>query len=139
MHLACAMARNTHSNLVLLHLIRVRSPYLLGTELGVIPPSRRELKDIVEYDMIAEDYGVETALQPMGYISLTDALVQAAERTHASVVFAHVPESVFPFWRKFQVWDLRRQLMALGCQLYTLDKPKQPEEWVPSVSLKATK
>jgi hypothetical protein len=139
MHFACAIARNTQSRLTLLHLIQVRSPYLLGTELGIIPPPSHELEEIDEYDMIAEDYGLEVTLQPMRIVSLTSALVQAAEYLHASVVFMHVPENVFPFWHKLQLWNLRRQLTAQGCQLYTLDEPIQNEDWVPSMSLKATK
>jgi hypothetical protein len=139
MHFACAMARNTHSRLVLLHLMKARSPYLLGTGLGVIPPPSNELEDIGEYGTIAEDYGLEVTLQPMQYMSFPEALVQGAEHAGASVVFAHVPESVFPFWRRLQLWNLRHQLTTQGCQLYTLDEPGQTEEWVPAVSLKASK
>lgn len=139
MHFACAMARNTYSQLVLLHLIKVRSPYLLGTEIGVIPPTSGELEDIDEYETIAEDYGLEVVLQPMQYVSFPDALTQAAEYTHAAVLFTHVPESVFPFWHQLRLWNLRRQLTSQGCQLYTLDEPVQTEEWVPAVRLKASR
>jgi len=138
-HLACAMARNTHSPLVLLHLMEVRNPYLLGAEIGVMPPSRSQLEAIGEYSMIAEDYGLELTVRPMSFISLADALVQAAEHTHASVVFAPVPQSRLPFWRKLHLLNLRRQLTAQGCQLYTLDEPEQTEDWVPTVSMKAAK
>ena len=139
MHLACAIARNTQSRLILLHLMEVRSPYLLGSEYGSIPPSRDELKKIADCGSIAEDYGLEATVQPMQYESFTDALVQAVEYTEASIVFAHIPESAFTFWRKLQLWNLRRQLKTPGCQLYTLDEPEQTEDWVPSISLKAAK
>lgn len=139
MHLACAMARNTHSRLVLLHLMEVRSPYLLGADAGAVPPSRIELEAIAEYDMIAEDYGLEITLQRMQYESFTDALVQLVELTRPAILFADVSDSVFPFWRKLILWNLRRHLTALGCQLHTLAEPEQTEEWVPSVILKAMK
>lgn len=139
MHLACAMARNTHTSVMLLHLMSVRSPALLGTELGVMPPTSRERSDFKEYEMIAEDYGVEVALQPMQYDDMAAAIAQAAEHIGATVVFAHLPESLFPFWKKFQNWNLRRELTAQGRQIYTLDENEKPGEWMPSVSLKATK
>jgi hypothetical protein len=139
MHLASAMARNTHTSVTLLHLMRVRSPALLGTELGVLPPTTQEHQDLREYEMIAEDYGVEVILQPMQYDDAAEAIVQAAEYTDASVVFAHMPESMFPFWKKFQTWNLRRELLAQGRQIYFLDQNENMDEWVPSVSLKAAK
>lgn len=139
MHLACAIARNTRSRLFLLHLMKIRSPYLLGTELGALPPSRDQLEEIEELASIAEDYGLDPTIQPMQYESLTDALAQAAVHTQASVMFAHIPESVVPFWRTLQLWNLRRQLTNHGVRLYGLDEPEQTEDWVPSVSLKSVK
>lgn len=139
MHLACAMARNTHSGLALLHLMPVANPALLGTEVGVTPPATSERRRLNEYAMIAEDYGVDLALQPMQYESVTDALVQAAEHVGASVVFAHLSASGLPFWQRFRVWNLRRQLAAQGCRLFTLEQPELTGEWTPSVSLKASK
>jgi hypothetical protein len=138
-HLACAMARNAGARLVLLHLMEARSPYLLGLEFCVAPPSNDELQAIAEYGMIAEDYGLDITLQRMQYESLTDALVQAAEVTRPNVIFADVSSSVFPFMRRLLLWNVRRQLTGLRCQLYTLDEPEQTDEWVPSVSLKATR
>lgn len=139
MHLACAMARNTHSRLVLLHLMEVRSPYLLGANVGVMPPSKSELEAIADYNMIAEDYGLEVRLQRMQYESFTDALIQLVELTRPAVLFADVSDGVFPFWRKLLLWNLRRHVTELGCQLYTLAEREQTEQWVPSASLKATK
>ncbi len=139
MHFACAMARNTRTSVTLLHLMPVRSPALLGTELGLVPPTTQQRNDLKEYEMIAEDYGVELTLQPMQYDDMGEALVQAAEHTQASVVFAHLPGSALPFWKKFQDWNLRRQIAAQGRQIYMLNESEKPDEWVPSVSLRATK
>jgi hypothetical protein len=139
MHLACAMARNTRDSVTLLHLMRVRNPVLLGTELGIVPPTSQERKDLCEYEMIAEDYGVKMIVQPMQYDDLAEALLQAADFTNAQVVFVNLPESLFPFWKRFQMWNFRRELAAHGRQIYILDQTNQTDEWVPSVSLKATK
>lgn len=139
MHLACAMARNNRTSVTLLHLMHVNSPALLGTNLGVVPPTAQEQENIHEYEMVAEDYGVDLALQPMQYDDLTEALLQAADYTNASTVFAHLPESIFSFWKKFQTWNLRRELAARGRQIYFLDPNENVDEWVPSIQLKATK
>lgn len=139
MHLACAMARNNRTSVTLLHLMRVANPVLLGTELGVVPPTTQEGRDLEEYEMVAEDYGVELILQPMQYNDLTDALVQAADHTGASIVFAHLPESVLPLWKKFQTWYLRRELMAQGRQIHFLDKDDKMDDWVPFVRLKTAR
>lgn len=134
-HFACAMARNTHSRLVLLHLIAARNAYLLGTDLGTRLPTKPELEAIGEYELIAEEYGLEITLQRMQYECFGDALVQAVEVTHPSVLFANIPRSVFPFWRRIELWNLRHQLSSMNCQLYTLDEAEQEQEWLPSVSL----
>lgn len=139
MHLACAMARNNHANLIMLNMQPVTSPMLLGTGLGVNLPTDHDLEDLNEYAMIAEDYGVTFTLQPMEYVSFNTALAQAADYLKASVVFAHMPEHTLPVWQRFQIWNLRRQLNAQHCQLYTLDQPESAEDWTPAVSLKATR
>jgi len=139
MHIACALAHDTHSQLALLHLLEVRTPYLLGTALGTVPPTKDELDAIDDYRLVAASYGVEITLQRMQYESLTDALVQAAEYVHPSTMFAHIRESGIPLWRKFQLWNLRRQLKTWECQLFTLDESKRAEDSVPSVTVRAAK
>lgn len=142
MHLACAMARNTHARLVLLHLRPIKNPALLGSDVGLTAPTDSEYDDLDEYKMVAEDYGVSLIVQPMAYESWVDALVQTAEYLNASVVFAHPSEETNIVWRRFQQWqqwNLRRQLESHNCHLYTLDTPVQSEEWTPSISLKASK
>jgi len=135
MHLACAVARNTGSSLVLLHLIPVKNPGLLGSPVGLDSLSRLEEANLKEYGMIAEDYGVKLVLQPMQYLSLIEALVQAAENVNAHAIFARLPEHSFQFWNRFQRWSLRRQLR---CPLYTLD-PSEPVRVQPLPILKTAK
>lgn len=139
MHLACAMARNTQSSLVLLHLRPVKNPGLLGSGIGLEVPSVSEYQDLEDYGMIAEDYGVTLTVQPMAYESLVDALAQSAEYLNASALFAQLSESVFALWHRVQRWNLRRQLESHHCHLYTLETPVQADEWMPSISLKASK
>lgn len=140
MHLASAMARNTNGKVILLHLMRVNNPALLNTELGNKPPTVEEYEAIDNYTSIAEDYGVETVLQPMQYESYVEAIVQSAEYVGASAVFARVPEAIIAFWRKFQLWNMQRQLAHQNCQLYTLDQPTPAAEtWTPAVTVKAAK
>lgn len=121
MHLASALARSVNGKVVLLHLVLAKNPGLLGW--GIAPPTAREERQLQEYAAVAEDYGVEFWIQPMQFISSGDALVQAAEVISASVLFAHIPETQLHFWKRFQLWNLRRRLH--NCRLYTLDE-EQP-------------
>jgi len=140
MHLACAMARNTGSSVILLYLMPIKNPGLLGSELGITPPTPAQYADFDEYALIAEDYGVEIGLQPMQYESLCEALAQAVELLKPLALFARVPESIIPLWCRFQLWTLQRQLTAQNCRLYTLDQPGRPEEEsVPAVHVKAVR
>lgn len=139
MHLACSMARNTGSQVVLLHLMLVNTPHLLGFGLVGDRPSRDEDKMIQEYATIAEDYGVEISLQLMQYSSFMDALVQAAEQLDAAAIFARLPKPSVAVLHKVQLWNVKRQLSAQGRQLYTLEQPEGAETAVTAVSLKPIK
>lgn len=88
-----------------------------------------------EYTATAEDYGIEVEVRSIRCLSPLDVMVQAAEEVEATIVFAHLPETIIPYWRKFQHWTLERQLMSQQCQLYTLDKPATTTDWVPSISV----
>jgi len=139
LHLACAMARSAHSNIVLLQLMRVPSLFWLGTPLGEVALTREEVDALRDFMSVAEDYGVEAAVQPMQYESLVDALVQAAGEFGASVVFARLPEHAFAFQRRLQMWSLRRQLQRQHCRLYLVGEDEKEDWRVPSISVKAAK
>jgi hypothetical protein len=121
MHLASAMARNLNGRISLLRLVLANNPGLLGW--GIAPPTAEQQRQMEEYAAVAEDYGVEFSVQPMQFITLADALGQAAELLRISVLFAHIPQSNIPFWRRFRLWSLNRQLG--NCRLYTLEE-EQP-------------
>ena len=132
MHLASALARNSGSKLVLLRLCLANNPGLLGW--GIPVPTVKEQSLIREFAAVAEDYGVEFWVQPMQFVSLAEALAQAVELFKIQVLFAHIPPSNLPFWRRFQLWNLKRQLA--NCHLYTLDEeqPVHIEEVIPATT-----
>lgn len=137
MHLACALARNTGGKVVLLRLIPVRNPGLLGASIGDWSPTEGEYQRIKEYAATAEDYDVQLILQPMQYLNLLDAVVDAAEELDTVVVFAQVMPSRIPYWQRFQAWNLERRLRLQRRQLFTLEQPVGSIEWTPSITVTA--
>src|SRR5262249_22085629 len=121
LHLACAMAHNTRSNVVLLRLVETQHYSWLGTSYAWESFSAEESAVLWDYKAIAGEYMVDLCIQPMQYVSLNDVVVEASDELESDVVFACIPESAIPMWRKFQVWDLRRQLQQRHRTLYTLD------------------
>ena len=125
LHLACAMARNTQSNVTLLRMIQAQHYSWLGTSLGYETFSPEESDAIWGYKVIAQKYGIDLFVQPMQWISYVGAIVDASDQLEADVVFASVPQRLFPLWRKYEIWDLRRQLDERHRVLYMLDQPVQ--------------
>ena len=117
---ACALARNSAARIVLIRLMQMPHASYLGTDFGYVPADRHETLRLAEYQATAEDYGVELSITPLQCISKPDALVQAVEMLNADLLFARIPSSRIPYWRRFQVWWLRQQL---GVKLITLDQP----------------
>ncbi len=133
LHLACAMARPDRAKIVLLRLMQVYQPSYLGSEFGTTVPSEQEYRNLRAFATIAEDYGVELSVESMQCLSPLQAVAEAAGYLQAEVVFASVPETRIPIWRKYQLWSLKRQLGA-NCRLYTLDQPVNDAYWAPAVS-----
>ena len=65
--------------------------------------------EFTEYQATVEDYGVEFAPLLFQYDSLAEAIAQAVEHVNARIVFAKIPDSVIPFWTRYQRWSLNRQ------------------------------
>jgi hypothetical protein len=137
MHLACALARNTGKEIVLVKLISVSQPSYLGANFALWIYTAEDQAQIREYTHTAEDYGVKLSLTMFEYIDFVPGLVQAAEDADADVVFATLPDSVIPYWRGLRLWSLRRQLKART--LYTLDRDTKIPEWKPSITVMAEK
>jgi hypothetical protein len=108
LHCAAVMAREQSATIALVKMIPVQHLSWLGTDMGYINLTEKEEQEIADYAETLEDYGVAYDLYPFQYATLADAIVQAAEHLKAQVVFATVPNSVIPFWRSYQLRDLRR-------------------------------
>jgi hypothetical protein len=135
-HLACALARNTHAKVILLQLIAVDHPIHLGTGSASALPTADEQAAVENYAATAEDYGIEMTLQPMYYSTVLDAVVQAANDVNADAVFAHVPDSRIPLWHRFRTWMLERRLAASHRQLFVIERPDQTVDRLPSITVK---
>src|SRR5215813_11249470 len=98
LHLACALARNNQAEVALVRMMPVQHIAWLGTDFGNTPVTSQEYERLQEYQATAEDYGVDLSVQSMQYITLPEALVEAADHLGASVVFASLPKSHFPYW-----------------------------------------
>ena len=130
MHLACALARNIDGRIVLLRLVLANNPGLLGW--GIMRATTEEERRIKDYAAVADDYGVQFCVQPMQYVTFMDALAQAAGNLNASFLFALIPQSSFPMWKRFRLWNLKRQLGDCRLCLLDGDQPFNLEKPIPS-------
>ncbi len=137
LHLACALARNNSTQIILLRLIPVHHPSYLGTAFGNTPPADHEQHELDEYAATAEDYGVALSIQPMQCATTLDALVDAADQLNVDVVFAHPGKSWLPYWQAFQTWNLKRQLSAVQRQLFTLDSVPPKDGYLPAITIES--
>jgi hypothetical protein len=110
LHCAGAMARQQSAKIVLVKMVPVQHMGWLGTDFGYLNISEQEREEIADYQSMLEDYGVEFELCLFQYATLAEALVEAAEYVNAQIVFATLPESAIPFWRSYQLLNLRRSL-----------------------------
>jgi len=117
LHSACVLARKMSAKVALVEMIPVQHVSWLGTDLGYMNFTDAMRADFVEYQAVVEDYGIECTPVLFQYDSFADAVAQAAEYVGAKMVFAHIPDSRIPFWTKFQLWSLNRQLMSQHCTL----------------------
>lgn len=135
-HLACALARDTHKPVILLRLNRVEHISYLGSELADVPLTPLEYTQMQNYLGIAEDYGVEMDWTQIQCFAPMDALVEAAAYLEAAAAFVRVSKSPLSFVYQFRLWLLERRFGAHGCQLYTLDYPYAIDiEHVPSITV----
>ena len=128
LHQACSLARQWATSVILLRLIPVQ-PGCLGTDEGWIGASLEDYQDLLEYKAIVEDYGVELVLQPMQYIDIKEAIVQAADLLAAEVVFVAPPHGALSWWHTLQLRNLEQQLSLRQRRLYknkdySLENPK---------------
>lgn len=137
-HLACSLARSNRSDIILLRLDFVRHPGYLGTEFGATSPNQKEIALVKACVAITEQYSVRPWLESIQCVTLSGALVNAADQLAADILFAHLPAAYLPYWRRFQTWNLTRRLSALQCQLFTLDKSTHVPERPSSIAITPT-
>jgi hypothetical protein len=135
LHLAFAISRQERLNVTLVKFIDVPHVQWLGTSLGHKNFTSTEYEAISAYRATAEDYGVSLDINTMQYVTLFDAVVDAAEHLNAQIVFARLEPSVIPHWHRFQLWRLGQRLNRQGRQFYSLEQPTNAdaENWLPSI------
>src|SRR5688500_18086041 len=79
MHLACALARNSGKDIVLVKLVFAEQAAYLGSHFAQWNYTAEEQAQIRDCTHTAEDYGVNVSLMVFEYIDTVPALVQAAE------------------------------------------------------------
>src|SRR5262249_23712425 len=108
LHCACRIARNTSGRVVLVKMISIAYWPGIRQRHGTFTP--QDQIEFADYQATIEDYGVEFLPMPFHYTSLVRATAQVADYVGARIVFARIPQSVFPFWTTLQGWLLKRQL-----------------------------
>jgi hypothetical protein len=98
-------------------MIPVQHLLWLGTGLGNSSFTFEDQRELVDYEDVIEEYGVEFSINFFQYEPLPDAIVQAAEYVHSQIVFAKLPTSILPFWSNYQLRWLRRCLSRQHCEL----------------------
>ncbi|MDX1994691.1 MAG: hypothetical protein SF029_20070 [bacterium] len=134
-HLACALARGSEGEVILLHLLRVDHISYLGLDIGMPTMSRSQYYEMLNYSGIAESYGVKMTMTQMQCVDEMDAAAEAVVSLEAEAAFIHVPHSRIPYWRKFLLMRLKHTLAAHHCQLFTLDKP-EPSNPLPTIKVR---
>ncbi|MCC6973447.1 MAG: hypothetical protein IT322_05485 [Anaerolineae bacterium] len=139
-HLACALARDTHKQVIMLRLNRVEHISYLGSELGDVPLTHLEYTHLQNYQGIAEAYGVEMDWMQIQCYAPMAALIEAAAYLGSAAAFVRVSKAPLRFVYQIRLWFLDRRFGAHGCQLYTLDYPRAVDiERTPSITVHPVK
>jgi hypothetical protein len=138
-HLGSAIARSESATIMLVRLIPVQHVSWLGTDLGTRSASNSERELIKTCRIIAQDYGVAFSSVEFQYVTLHEALVQAAAYVNAQALFTHLPRPMLPTWEKFQNWRLKHQLATLECELYNLEDIAVRGVEMPSILVRTRK
>ncbi len=133
LHFACAMALHVKAKIVLVKMLPAQYPGWLGTDWGSWNLTAEDHANMKEYQATAEDYGVEVTGEIYQYLTMPEAIADAADHVDAQFVFATIPSSMVPFLRRFQVWALRKRLAQHGRQLLLSDQDHALETHVPSL------
>jgi hypothetical protein len=132
LHLASAIAKTNGYVVTLVQLVPVDHPLHLGQAFAYRHYTDAERQAMAEYQATLEDYGVEHSSVLFQSVNRDDAIVSAAEQFHAIIVFATLPPSRIPGWRRLLIWNMHRRLKQHGCTLFTLDNTLDPLVWPPT-------
>jgi hypothetical protein len=136
-HLACAVARSDGTNVILVKMLSVPYVSWLGSGFGQRDFTVHEREFIKTYEAIAQDYGINAGVVSFEYVTLPEAIVQAADYVNAQAVFAGLPHHIFAPWRTFLKWRLKHQLADLACEFYDLDEVESTASILVSPARKA--
>ena len=138
LHCACQMARRSAAVIALVHLIPVQHTAWLGTELSYINLGAQDSRDLEDYESTILDYGLEYQIIRFQYVDLAGALADAADYCDAQIIFAKLPQSRIPAWRRFELWLLNRCLTSYQRQLLAPSADFASAEVTPEPSLPET-
>ncbi len=110
LHRACGLARTNGAEVALVKMIPVQHVGWLGTEFGYQNLNWEDRDALYDYLTIPEDYGVRFSVQLFQYVTLPEAISDAAEYLDAESVFATLPAGQIPLWRAWSLARLRRRL-----------------------------
>jgi hypothetical protein len=133
LHLACAVARANGYPITLVKMVPVSHVGWLATELGYQHFTIEDRRLLQECSITAEDYGVPSSVKLFQYVTLSEAVVDAAEQFNPRIVFATLPHYKLPYWRKYLIWRMRHALEHQQRLLYTLEESLTPVQQTPSI------
>jgi hypothetical protein len=121
LHQASRIIRRRKGSITLLHMIPVSHPLWLGYKDSFLEISPSQRCDLREYKATAEDYNVVVEIQPMHYVSLKEALVQAADMLEVDIVFNKKATGILKYWDVLLHMRLAHRFSNRQQQLFTLE------------------
>ncbi len=97
-------------------MIPVQHTAWLGMDWGYLNFSSKDIRNLEDYQATVLDYGLDCELIRYQYTDFTAAVADVADALDAQIVFANVPASIIPAWRRLQLWWLNRRLTSQLCQ-----------------------
>jgi hypothetical protein len=108
LHYACSEARQRSARIALVKMIPAQYHNAVLTDLGFLNFSDQDRDELAGYQRTIAEYGVEYSTHCYYYATLRSAIALAAEKVNAQLIFATIPKSRIPFWRRLQLQRLRR-------------------------------
>jgi hypothetical protein len=101
------------------------SAFLLLPCHSLVLPSGQELRNLQEYRLTAEEYGIMLVIRTMQYVTMKEAVVRVVDYLDADTVFARLPRSFIPWWHDLQRYSIKQQLAAYQRRLSMVDSSYQ--------------